>query len=64
MTSQDNLVEVFQTEGTKCIDRSSITDVVFIVPAHEVESGHFFLSGAGNVLIIRFYHDSRHKMLP
>jgi len=40
-----------------------LTGVPF-VPAHEVEAGHLFLSGAGDVFIIRFYHDSRRKMLP
>jgi hypothetical protein len=59
MACQDNLVEVFHTQDTECIDRSTIIDVAFIVPAQEVESGRFFLSGAGNVFIIRFCHDSR-----
>jgi hypothetical protein len=59
MACQDNLVEVFHTQDTECIDRSTIIDVAFIVPAQEVESGRSFLSGAGNVFIIRFCHDSR-----
>jgi hypothetical protein len=59
MACQDNLVEVFHTQDTECIDRSSIIGVVSIVPAQEVESGHFFLSDAGNVFIIRFCYDSR-----
>jgi alpha/beta superfamily hydrolase len=51
MAFQDNLVEVFHTQDTECIDRSSIIDVVFIVPAQEVESGHFFCQVLG-----MFYH--------
>ncbi len=64
MAWQDNLVEVFHTQDTECIDRSTIIDAAFIVPAQEVESGPFFLSGAGNVFIIRFCHDSRLRMIP
>jgi hypothetical protein len=47
----------------ECIDRSSIIDAVFIVPAPEIKSGLFFLSGAGNVFVIRFFHGSRLRMI-
>jgi hypothetical protein len=63
MAYQENLVQVFHAEDTEYMDMSSIIDVVFIVPAQEVESGHFFLSGSRNVFIIRFFHD-RLQMIP
>ncbi len=64
LSCQDNLPEVYQAEEIQYIERCSITDVVFIVPVQEIESGRFFLSGATNAFLIRFTMNRRHGMLP
>jgi hypothetical protein len=43
--------------------RSNITDIVFMILASEAESGHFFLSGAANVYVIRFVIDRKGSVM-
>lgn len=63
MASQDEMVEVYQTLDIVCIPRQNITDVAYIVPIQEVESGRFYLSCAENAFVIRFFNNG-HQMLP
>ncbi len=51
------MVEVFQTPHYANISRHSISDVAFIIPINEVESGRYFLSCAENTYVIRFFHN-------
>ncbi len=63
MASEDEMVEVYQMLDIVCIPRQNITDVAYILPVQEVESGRFFLSCAENSFVIRFFNDG-HQMLP
>jgi hypothetical protein len=54
LTFQDNIVELYQANESRYISRANITDVVFVIPVAEIESGMFFLSGAANVFCIRY----------
>ena len=58
LASQDDMVEVYQTNTEISFNRSSIVDIAFIVSLQEVESGMFYISGAENTFFIRYIVDS------
>ncbi len=45
LTSQDEMVEVYQMNTEISFNCSSIVDIAFIVSLQEVESGMFYISG-------------------
>jgi hypothetical protein len=51
---QDQMLEVYKSSTEMYVERSFITDIAFVVPMAEVESGMFYLSGAENVFCIRY----------
>jgi hypothetical protein len=55
---KSGMVELIEIAEVLNIHRSTITDLAFIVPLHEVESGLFHLSGANNTFYIRYQCDS------
>jgi hypothetical protein len=64
------MVELMETEEVWKIHRSTITDLAFIIPLHEVESRLFHLAGARNTYFIRYkctgdeiIHDYQYSML-
>jgi hypothetical protein len=67
---KSGMVELMETEEVWKIPRSTITDLTFIIPLHEVESGLFHLAGACNTYFIRYkctgdeiIHDYQYSML-
>jgi hypothetical protein len=50
----DEMEELYLTTDEIYISRSDVTDIVFVVPIAEVESGMFSMSGASNVYFIRY----------
>jgi hypothetical protein len=54
MASQSCMVELIATEERRNVPRSNILDVIFILPVAEVESGLFFMDGAGNSFFLRY----------
>jgi hypothetical protein len=63
LASQDELIEVYQSSEEMYITRNQISDVAFILPIQEVESGRFFLSSSENSFVIRYSYDNNH-MIP
>lgn len=50
----DEMEELYLTTDEIYISRSDVTDILFVVPIAEVESGMFSMSGASNVYFIRY----------
>jgi hypothetical protein len=63
LASQDELMEVYQSSEEIYITRNQISDVAFILPIQEVESGRFFLYFSENSFVIRYSYENNH-MIP
>jgi hypothetical protein len=58
LAMKSSMAELFHTAEVWKIYRSAITDLAFIIPLYEVESGLFHLSGAQNTYFIRYKFNS------
>jgi len=58
LAMKSSMAKLFHTTEVWKIYRSAITDLAFIIPLYEVESGLFHLSGAQNTYFIRYKFNS------
>lgn len=63
LAMKSSMVELLETAEVWKIDRSLVTDLPFIIPLHEVESGLFHLSGAQNTYFIWFESNSNGSII-